>query len=226
MSSIYSVPQTSLFSAEALSILGLIVTAYDIKIAPRVEGLPKWAGNDHKYDIQARSDEATDKALSKLSESNAMAEKRHMLQLMLAERFHLRVHLEKRLGTIYELSTTPKTVSFMTPFKGDELKFANDCFGHPSQKGIEVESRGCLFYLFVHYLSQNLQTDVIDHTGMMGAYAFHVAYSTGFETPPPNVELFPEVRVAFREQMGLELKQTKGPVTYLVVDHVEPPTPN
>jgi uncharacterized protein (TIGR03435 family) len=226
MSSIYNDPQASLFSAEALTIWGLIVTAYDIKIISRIEGLPKWAKNDYRYDIQAKSDEATDKVLSKLSKSDALAEKRHMLQLMLVDRFHLRVHPETRLGTTYELNTTPTTASFMTPFKGDELKFINDCSGHVSQKGIEIESRGCPFHLFVHYLTQRLQTDIVDHTDMTGMYAFHVAYSTGLETPPPDVELFPEVRVALREQLGLELKPTKAPVTYLIVDHVEPPTPN
>jgi uncharacterized protein (TIGR03435 family) len=225
MSYINNVPETSIFTAGDVSIWGLIITAYDIKIGALLQGLPKWTG-DHKYDIQAKSDEATDRALSKLSEGDFMAEKRHMLQLMLAERFHLRIHPEARLGTIYELNATPKTAKLMTPFKGDELKFANDCFGRYSQKGIEVESRGCPFSDFVHYLKQNLGTDVIDHTGMTGMYAFHVAYSTGLQTPPPDVEFFPEVRVALREQMGLELKQTKGPVTYLVVDHVEPPTPN
>jgi uncharacterized protein (TIGR03435 family) len=226
MSTIYSDPQTSLFSAGSLTIWGLIVTAYDIKIMTRIEGLPKWAKNDYKYDIQAKSDEATDKVLSKLSKSDSLAEKRHMLQLMLAERFHLRVHPETRLGTTYELNATPKTASFMTPFKGDELKFVNDCSGRVSQKGIEIESRGCPLYIFVHYLTQRLQTDIVDRTGMAGVYAFHLTYSTGFETPPPDVELFPELRVALREQLGLELKPTKAPVTYLIVDHVEQPTPN
>jgi uncharacterized protein (TIGR03435 family) len=226
MSSIYSDPQASFFSAQSLDILALIVTAYDIKIMSRIEGLPKWTKNDYKYDIQAKSDEATDKVLSKLSKSDSLAEKRHMLQLMLAERFHLRVHTETRLGTIYELNATPKTASFMTPFKGDEFKYLNDCSGRVSQKGVEIESRGCPFVDFVHYLSQYLQTNVIDHTGMTGMYAFHVKYRTGLETPPPDLELLPEVRVAFREQLGLELKQTKGSVPYLVVDHVEPPTPN
>jgi uncharacterized protein (TIGR03435 family) len=226
MSTIYNDPQTSLFSAGALTIWGLIVTAYDMKIMTRIEGLPKWAKNDYKYDIQAKSDEATDKVLSKLSRSDALAEKRHMLQLMLAERFHLRVHPETRLGMTYELNATPKTASLMTPFKGDQYKFMNDCSGNVSQKGIEIESRGCPFSSFVHYLTQRLQTDIADHTGMAGGYAFHLTYSTGLEMPPPGVELFPDIRVALREQLGLELKPTKGPVTYLIVDHVEPPTPN
>jgi uncharacterized protein (TIGR03435 family) len=225
MSYINDVPQTSMFTAGEVSIWGLIITAYDIKIGSLLQGLPKWAG-DHKYDIQAKSDGATDKVLSKLSQNDFMAEKRHMLQLMLAERFHLRIHPETRLGTIYELNTTPKTAKLMTPFNGDELKFANDCIGQQSHKGVEIESRGCPFSEFVHYLKQNLGTDVIDHTGMKGMYAFHVAYSTGLQAASPDEESLPDVRVALREQMGLELKPTKAPVTYLIVDHVEPPTPN
>jgi uncharacterized protein (TIGR03435 family) len=57
-----------------------------VKIGALLKGVPAWAG-DKRYNVEAKSDEATDGALAKLSESDFRAEKRHMLQVMLAERF-------------------------------------------------------------------------------------------------------------------------------------------
>jgi uncharacterized protein (TIGR03435 family) len=37
---------------------------------------------------------------------------------------------------------------------------------------------------------------------------------------------YPPLKDAVREQLGLELKPTKGPVTFWVVDHIERPTSN
>ena len=42
----------------------------------------------------------------------------------------------------------------------------------------------------------------------------------------PSDDKYPPLKDAVRDQLGLELKPTKGPVTFWVVDHVERPTPN
>lgn len=224
MSSINNVPGTSVFFAEDVSLWALIVTAYDIKVGALVQGLPAWAG-DVRYNVNAKSDESTDEALSKLSHSDFMAEKHHMLQLLLAERFHLRVHNEQRMGRTYVLVATPRSAKLMTPVQGDVVKTVNTCNPHYSQKGIEVESQGCPFSIFLSQLKQEVGTTITDNTGMKGTFAYHLAYSMRPDAPP-DVEQFPYLTNALREQLGLELRLTKGPVTVLVVDHVERPTPN
>jgi uncharacterized protein (TIGR03435 family) len=113
----------------------------------------------------------------------------------------------------------------MIPVEGDEGKTISTCTPEYSHKGVEVESRGCPFSIFFSQLEQELGTNVTDRTGMMGMYAYHLAYSMRLDVPP-DVEQFPYLTNAVREQLGLELKRGRGAVTFLVVDGAQPPTPN
>jgi uncharacterized protein (TIGR03435 family) len=66
-------------------------------------------------------------------------------------------------------------------------------------------------------LSQSLQRDVLDDTGLTGMYDIKLQWSdsTG-----------PSLFTALEEQLGLKLNSAKGPVKTLVVDHVERPSEN
>ena len=227
MSYIDNVPGNSFYQAGRVSVWGLILKAYDLKIPQRLESLPNWAMTT-QFDLTAKSDTSTDEALAKLSKSDFLAEKRHMLQVLLAERFKLQIHPETRMSTTYELVTTGQTAKLMTPVNGDVFKTVSTCDSHVSRKGIEVQSKGCPFLTFLGYLQQTLGTSVVDHTGMSGMYAYHLMWSESPRTPQieNDEDRYPDIEDALHEQLGLELKKTKGPVTYWVVDHVERPTPN
>jgi uncharacterized protein (TIGR03435 family) len=217
----------SYYHAEGVDLFGLILGAYQLKLREQLENLPHW-GSETLYTIDAKSDSTTDEALEKLSESDAMAEKRHMLQALLAERFHLQIHPETRISNTYELITTARTAKLMTPIKGDIGKTVNTCrmYFH-RDKGAEVDSKGCPFNIFFTDLEHSLGTDVLDRTGMTGMYAYHLMWWPA-QAPQdaPSEDRYPPLTDAVREQLGLELKPTKGPVTFWVVDHIERPTPN
>lgn len=220
-------PHNSYYHAEGVSLWGLILGAYDLKIAEQLENLPHGA-HDTLYTIDAKSDTATDAALEKLSDNDALAEKNHMLQVLLAERFHLQIHPETRTSTIYELITTNRTAKLMTPVQGDVGKTVNTCTSHFSRdKGAEIDSKGCPFHIFFQELEQNAGTDVLDRTAMTGMYAFHLMWwPAQLPEGDPSADRYPPLRSAVRDQLGMELKPTKGPITFWVVDHVERPTPN
>ena len=62
---------------------------------------------------------------------------------------------------------------------------------------------------------------------MSGQYAYHLMWNPFAGTPQGEwQDAPPALPDALREQLGLRLKRTKGPVEALVVDHVERPTPN
>lgn len=217
----------SRYRAVGAALWGMILFAYDIKIVDQLENLPHWA-HDTLYTIDAKSDSSTDEALAKLSDSDALAEKRHMLQVLLAERFHLQIYPEKRTSNTYELITTARTAKLMTPVQGDRAKTVSTCtmYFHRN-KGAEVDSKGCPFHIFFSDLQQNLGTNVLDRTGMTGVYAYHLMWWPA-QLPQGDTaeDRYPPLKDAVREQLGLELKPTQGPMTFWVVDHVERPTPN
>lgn len=222
-----NMPHNSYYHAEGVSVWGLILGAYDLKLAEQLENLPHGA-HDTLYTIDAKSDPATDEALEKLSDDDALAEKNHMLQVLLAERFHLKIHPETRMSNTYELLTTSRTTKLMTPVQGDVGKTIGTCSMRVSRaKGGEVDSKGCPFNIFFQELEQQLGTDVVDHTGMTGMYAFHLMWwPAQLPEGDPSADRYPPLKDAVREQLGLELKPTKGPMTFWVVDHIERPTPN
>jgi uncharacterized protein (TIGR03435 family) len=75
---------------------------------------------------------------------------------------------------------------------------------------------------------------VVDETGLAGRYDVTLTYT------PDSVVLNPATRAEFpaidpdgpslgtalREQLGLRLQSRRGPVDVLVVERVQPPTPN
>jgi len=227
MSYIDNPPQNSFFHAEKVGLWGLILGVYDIKIVGQLQNLPNWA-YDTRYTITAKSDPSTDEALAKLSERDAKAEKHHMLQMLLAERFHLQIHPETRTSNTYELITTSRTAKLMMPVQGEVGKTVSTCSMHFFRdKGAEVDSKGCPFHIFFQDLEQNLGTDVLDRTGMTGMYAYHLMWwPAQLPQGAASEDRYPSLKDAVHEQLGLELKPTKGPVTFWVVDHIERPTPN
>jgi uncharacterized protein (TIGR03435 family) len=226
MSYIDNVPGNSYWQAGQINVFNLILAAYDLLHFQLLDNLPDWAKTT-RYDVAAKSDTSTDEALAKLSDCDFQAEKRHMLQGLLAERFKLQIHPETRESTTYELVTTGRTAKLMTPVHGDVLKMMHTCLGTVSRKGEDIESKGCTISSLASRLQGALDTYVVDHTGLSGMYAYHLMmWSGSSRTLQDGEERYPDLVDALREQLGLELKKTKGPVTYWVVDHVERPTPN
>jgi uncharacterized protein (TIGR03435 family) len=73
---------------------------------------------------------------------------------------------------------------------------------------------------------------VFDRTGLAGKFDMDLRWTPDQPRWPGAPELSPgdlngpSIFTAVREQLGLKLESTKGPVDVLVIDHAEPPTPN
>jgi uncharacterized protein (TIGR03435 family) len=89
---------------------------------------------------------------------------------------------------------------------------------------------------------QNLTWDaldrpVIDKTGITGRFNFRIEFAPDEATPffrtaggDPSAATpeptGPSIFTALREQLGLKLESAKGPVEFLVIEHVERPSEN
>ena len=99
--SVNSVPHSSRFEATDLPLKALVQIAYGFE-AP-IAGAPEWLNNTF-WNIQCRSDEATDARLAKLTDNEVRLEKRNAIRVMLADRMGLQTHLETRNSAIYNLT--------------------------------------------------------------------------------------------------------------------------
>jgi uncharacterized protein (TIGR03435 family) len=91
-------------------------------------------------------------------------------------------------------------------------------------------------------LSRQLGRAVLDRTGLTGKYDFNLQYAResngsgmlranesgnpGGNSAPSSEPSGPSIFTAIQEQLGLELKSTKGPVDVIVIDHIGRPSEN
>ena len=83
------------FVGTNVSVKALIRYAYDLETEDLISGLPGWAGSSN-LDIEAKVSAEDVAALKKFSDADSTAERRLMMQALLAERFVLKVHHENK----------------------------------------------------------------------------------------------------------------------------------
>lgn len=117
----------------------------------------------------------------------------------------------------------------------------------PTGKGdMMLEVRGATMTQFAQRLSGRLDRMVVDKTGITGQFNFHLEFTpdpymrgqsvpagrgdvggaANSVNPSSAPETGPGLFVALQEQIGLKLSPDKGPVSFLIIDHVEKPAAN
>lgn len=127
-------------------------------------------------------------------------------------------------------------LTFPVPALGPGQRY---CKAMISLRTPSVDAEGSTPGEFSKLLNLVLDRPVIDKTGILGRFDFHVEFSRdeatpGLRGPSPDAGLpgaasdpsGPTIFTAIREQLGLKLVPGKGPVEVLVIDHVERPTGN
>jgi len=214
------------FSTRNTSLVDLIKFAYGVH-AKQIIGAPPWAESD-KYDLLATPEaEGTpnDKQL------------RTMVQKLIADRFQLTFHRDKKELAVYAIQALDKTPNKLT--KND-----NNPNGLP---GLGLRGLGNLVVRNANIgdfagLLQAVILDrpVVDQTGLTGRFDFTLLWTpdefqfAGFPrggpgAPPPPADpggAAPDLFSAFREQLGLKLDSTRAAAEVIVIDRVEKPSPN
>jgi len=202
-----------------ITLSDLIAFAYGVQ-SKQVIGIPSWAGTD-KFDIEGKPEgEGTP----------SDKQWKGMLQKLMADRFKLSFHREKKELPVYALSVAEN---------GSKLtKSGLDPNGLP---GLFFRGLGNLHVTnatmddFTNLMqSAVLDRPVVDQTGIEGRYDFDLNWtpddsqfqSFGVRIPPPGENAPPSLYTAIQEQIGLKLDATKAPADVLVIDHVEQPSEN
>lgn len=226
-------PHSSKFVAKSLPARYLVQAAYGI-YPYQIVGGPDWF-NSAVFNIQAKSDNSVDDQLAKLSEDQASLEKRHMLQMLLAGRFDLKVHWETKEMPIYALVVAkngPKLHSAGSmPPTPLELKTFGDqripaFYQNHTKQGQEDIAHGCSMKVLTDALWREMGATVVDKTGLTGTYDFSLQYDgVNPDDRSDDPTHWPALMLAISE-LGLKLESTTGSVRILVVDHMEKPSQN
>lgn len=212
-------------------------------------GGPGWITTE-KWAINAKVDDSTAEKLRKLSREKRGKEIGFMVRAMLADRFKLRVHHEKRMRDVYALVASKGGPKFLsTRFNNTDVK-ASQLKG-PGKKPLPPVTPGLRrFWLhgpisrLAEILSRipDINRLVLDQTGIQGNYDFVFQWKPepeaasmlsrpGEAGPKIGAERAanvagPSIFTALQEQLGLRLKLEKVPVDVVVIDHIEPPSAN
>jgi uncharacterized protein (TIGR03435 family) len=176
----------------------LVMSAYGVNQF-QISGGPNWMDSE-RFAILAQAPGGSDH--------------RHlspMLQALLADRFKLALHRETRETTVYALALAKN---------GPKLQRS----APDAQYSIEMGPAGMSatkmsIHNFVDTLSGYTRRRVIDKTGLEGDFDWKFDWS-------PQDPNSPSIFTALQEQLGLKLEAEKGPVEFLIIDHVEKPSEN
>jgi uncharacterized protein (TIGR03435 family) len=171
------------------------------------------------------------------------AEERQMLRTVLADRFGLRTHVERRMAPVYALRVAqarrlgptfrPIDVDCGTwrrerteqprdadgqPVCGQSTSTMADGFTALTLKGV----RGDLAWL-IWLIQPLVDRPITDETGLVGSFEWDLTYRLG---PFVDQSGAPDVFRAVREQLGLTLERTDDLADVVVIDEVSPPEPN
>jgi uncharacterized protein (TIGR03435 family) len=218
-SHIWSSASDGYIKAQNVTAMDLIRYAFNIP-ETRISGGPGWT-RATKWDMEAKSDSATDDQLRALDSSKTREQKLHMLRALLADRFALKVHEETRQLPIYALVVAKGGPRFQ-PSKINGTTINN---GHAQ---ITVTGSDHTVALLAEQLSRTLGRVVVDKTGLDGRYELSLKWTP--DDAPASAgtaaDAGPSIFTAIQEQLGLKLESQRGPVPILVIDHLDLPTQN
>ena len=231
-----SPPHSSLLRLTNNSVPNLLGAAYGVNYF-QIVGLPDWARTPF-FNVEAKSDASVDEKLAKLTDEQARLEKQHMMQVLLADRFQLKVHWETKEGPVYEL-VVAKGGSKLHPGGSKpptpgELQSWGDRKIPPihqqgsSWAGFDLIAHQCSMESLAKMLTGQMgATPVVDKTGLTGTYDFDLRYKGGSEDDASDDPNMPRpLTEALPDQLGLKLQPAKGEKQFLVIDHIERPSAN
>jgi len=213
---IVHLPGESGYRGVNMPLLNYLNVAYQVR-RDQISG-PDWLASEN-FDMEGKADRS------------CTADELHlMLQHLLEERFHIKMHRETKQIAGYNLVIDAGGPKLAEHDPEDRLMLPIQ----PVQDGSR-QAKNVNMQYFAFYLSQELGQTVVDQTGLKGHYDFKVKWgfdgpmmvappppdSTGAVDLPVAPQLGASVFEAVRKQLGLRLDKAKVPTQKIVIDHIE-----
>jgi uncharacterized protein (TIGR03435 family) len=202
----------------SIDLFSLTTLAFGID-AYQLQG-PDWLSSA-RFDISA-----------KLAPGTTVEQYRLMLQNLLADRFKMAIHSDKKESRVFDLVVAkggPKLKESAPNLDATGDGSLQPPFGRPSPPPgyngpLTLLVRNCSMDQFAARLSGLVGEPVSNATELSGAYEIRLQYSlAGLQVDAPSATIFD----ALQEQLGLKLVPKKGTIDRLVIDHIEKaPTAN
>jgi uncharacterized protein (TIGR03435 family) len=218
---LFSIRSTDVLTVST-TVNDLIVFAYGVHVR-QISGAPAWV-ETNKFDISGKPAGG--------GRPNPVQFKT-MLQKLLADRFQLAFHRDKKQLTVYAL-TVGKNGPTLT--RSDAASPIPNLI--PRGPG-NLPARNATMEEFAGVLQASfLDRPVIDQTGLKGRFDFQLQWEpdeTEFASlrgpgeppkPPEGAKTQPDLFTAIQQQLGLKLESTKAQIDVLVIDKVEKPSEN
>jgi uncharacterized protein (TIGR03435 family) len=206
-------PGNQTYVGNNVSLRLMMTVAYGVTDR-QIAGGPDWQTTD-TFDFNARA-----------ARPGTTDELHQMLQNLLEERFQLKVRREKRESPVWTL-VVDKGGAKMPEHDAQDLDHPPIRF---TARGLEGRNANMNYFAFM--LSRILDRNVVDKTGLAGNYDLNLQFAPDRPGPRPDgadgpaLPEGPSIFTALKEQFGLRLESAKGPVEFLVIEHVEKPTGN
>jgi uncharacterized protein (TIGR03435 family) len=184
--------------------------AYDVQDS-QIAG-PGWMGSD-RFDITAKSDKPANEAAMK-----------QMLQGLLAERFGLSFHRERREMKALILTVASSGAKLKPAAAPDGVPYRQNSANGSVAKSMPIRE-------WANFIAGPLQMPLVDETGLTGKYDFAIDFTGYIPEPGKNMDVArPDatgiLKAVLHDQLGLNIGAGKTQVEVMVIDRVEKPSAN
>jgi uncharacterized protein (TIGR03435 family) len=213
-------------------LLLLISDAYNVPPqSSRLKGVPEWAWSA-RFDIEAKAAEGA--VPPGLPDAVRRERMRHMLQALMADRFHIAIHRETREEPVYAL-VVGKNGPKLTASAIEEKNCDEKCHSLRGGQGRGIHGRAIDAADLAQFLEDFADRPVIDRTGLSGLFDVDTTGWLPMRGKPgrlggkaedgSDMDTMPTMFTVV-EGLGLKLESQKAPVETIVVDRVERPSEN
>lgn len=173
-----------------------------------IVGLPRRAYGSVLLDVEC---------IPKAGTSPDLTQMERMMDTVLADRFHLRYHVETRRMDVYFMEVARGGIHFMTPSPPGQQSLLLGLGEKASGRGVSMD------YLAARAGTFWLGRPTLNRTGLNGFYDINAPSPGGASM---GLAAYRNKVARELKEMGLKLVSGKADVPVIVVDHVTLPTPN